>query len=66
MADAITQADQTFILHIAKREVLKEPNGDTRTESEITTRTSQNELIAFGSWITGRMEDAKVQQLEGR
>jgi hypothetical protein len=66
IAEVITQPDRTFILHVAKREVVKELNAAARIDSEVTTSTSQNEMIAFSAWMTVRTEEAKVQQLYKR
>ncbi len=63
LADVITEADRAFILHVAKREVVKEANAATRLDSEVTARANENETIAFTGWITDRTEAAKVEQL---
>ena len=63
IAEVITESDRTFILHVAKREVVKEPNAAARIDSEVTSRTNENETIAFSSWISARTEAAKVEQL---
>jgi hypothetical protein len=66
IADVISQSDQTFILHVAKREVVKELNAAARIDSEVSTQTTQNETIAFASWVSARIEEAKVEQLYKR
>ncbi len=63
LADIITEKDRTFIVHVAKREVVKEENAATRLDTEVTSRAQQNEMIAFTSWIAGRVEAAKVEEL---
>ncbi len=63
IAEVITEADRAFILHVAKREVVKEPNAAARIDSEVASRTNENETVAFTSWITARTEAAKVEQL---
>ena len=63
IAEVIAESDRAFILHVAKREVVKEPNAAARIDSEITARINENETIAFTSWITARTEAAKVEQL---
>ena len=60
---SITEADRAFILHVAKREVVKDANAATRLDSEVTARANENETIAFTGWITARTEAAKVEQL---
>lgn len=66
LADVIIEADRAFILHVAKREVVKEENAATRLDSEITSSAKENETIAFMSWLTARVEAAKVEQLYGK
>jgi hypothetical protein len=63
IAEPITESERAFILYVAKREVVKEPNGTARVDSEVTSRTTENETIAFTSWIAARTEDAKVEEL---
>lgn len=66
LADVITESDRAFILYVAKRDVVKAADAAARIDSEVTTRTTQNETIAFTSWITNRIEAAKVEELYKR
>jgi hypothetical protein len=66
IAEVITESDRAFILHVAKREVVKEADIDARIDSEATQKTTQNETIAFISWIAAKTEEAKVEQLYKR
>lgn len=63
IAEVIVEADRAFILYVAKREVVKDPNASSRLDSEVTSRTTANETIAFTGWLTDRIEAAKVEQL---
>jgi hypothetical protein len=63
IAEVITESDRAFILQVAKREVVKDPNAVARIDSEVASRANENETIAFTSWITARTEAAKVEQL---
>ncbi len=63
LAEIITEADRTFIVHVAKREVVKEADAATRLDAEVKSRASQNETLAFSAWIAARIEAAKVEQL---
>ena len=63
LAEIITEADRAFIVHVAKREVVKEDNAATRLDSEVKNSATQNELVAFTGWIAARTEAAKVEQL---
>jgi hypothetical protein len=66
IAEVIIESDRAFILHVAKREVVKSPDAATRLDSELTAAASENERIAFSSWMTARTEAAKVEQLYKR
>jgi hypothetical protein len=63
LADVIVESDRAFIVHVDKREVVKEENADARIQSEVKSSASQNELTAFTGWIAARTEAAKVEQL---
>ncbi len=63
IAEVITESDRAFIIHVAKREVVKEPNAATRIDTEVTNRAKTNETNAFTSWLATRTEAAKVEQL---
>ena len=66
LADVITESDRAFILHVAKREVVKAAAAATRIDSEVASLTRKNETIAFTAWIAERTEVAKVEQLYKR
>lgn len=66
IADVITEDDRAFIVHVAKREVVKAADAAAKIDTEIKSRASENETIAFTSWIAARTEDAKVEQLYKR
>ena len=63
LAEPIIEADRAFILHVAKREVVKDPAAIARLDSEVSAGARNNETIAFAGWITSRTEAAKVEQL---
>lgn len=62
-ADIITEKDRTFIVHVAKREVVKEENAAARLDSEVKSQATRNEMAAFTGWIASRTEAAKVEEL---
>lgn len=64
LGEVIMEPDRAFIVHVAKREVVKDPA--SRLESEVTARARENETVAFVSWMNARIEDAKVEQLYKR
>ncbi len=63
LAEVIVEADRAFIVHVAKREVVKEENAAARIDSAVTSRANENEMHAFNGWLSDRMEAAKVEQL---
>ena len=66
LADVINEADRSFILYVAKREVIKKADAAANIDSEVASRANENETIAFMSWIAARTEAAKVEQLVKR
>jgi hypothetical protein len=63
LAEIITEADRSFIVHVAKREVVKEEDAATRLDGEVKRSGEQNEMIAFTGWIAAQIEAAKVELL---
>lgn len=63
VADVITEAERAFILHVAKREVVKEVEAAARLDGEVRSSTARNGMAAFGDWMQARYEAAKVEQL---
>jgi len=63
IADPIIEPDRAFILHVAKREVVKSADAETKVDTELKSSVNNNETFAFTAWITARTEAAKVEQL---
>lgn len=63
VADVITEAERAFILHVAKREVVKEVEAAARLDGEVRSSAARNGMAAFGDWMQARYEAAKVEQL---
>jgi SurA N-terminal domain len=66
IAEVIIESDRAFILHVAKREVVKSTDGGAKVDAEVKSRTTENETYAFAAWIADRVESAKVEQLYKR
>lgn len=66
IAEVIVESDRAFIVHVAKREVVKAADAVARIDAEVKSRITENETYAFASWIAARTEDAKVEQLYKR
>lgn len=63
IANTIVESDRAFIVYVVKREVVKEPNAAARLDAEVKSRATENQMAAFDSWLTARIEDAKVEDL---
>ncbi|MES2475200.1 MAG: SurA N-terminal domain-containing protein [Verrucomicrobiota bacterium] len=63
IAEVIMESDRAFIVHLDKREVVKEADQEARIKTEVASRTSENETIAFVAWIAERIRAAQVQEL---
>ncbi len=66
IAEVIIESDRAFILHVAKREVVKSDDAAAKVDAEVKSRTTENETYAFAAWIADRIERAKVEQLYKR
>ncbi len=65
VAEPIIETDRAFILHVEKREVVKEADA-AKLESEVASATNRNEMVAFISWLAARSEAGEVQLLNRR
>lgn len=63
IANTIVESDRAFIVHVVKREVVKEPNAAERVDAEVKNSAAGNEFAAFNSWLTAKIEAAKVEDL---
>jgi hypothetical protein len=63
IADVIVEADRAFILHVVKREVIKDPNLAASIDAAVTSAVNSYETLVFDSWLASRIESAKVVQL---
>lgn len=63
VADVITEGERAFILHVARREVVKEAEAAARLDGEVRSSAARNGMAAFGDWMQARYEAAKVEQL---
>ncbi len=63
IAEAIMESDRAFIVHLDKREVVKNADQAARVDAEVSARTNDNQTIAFVAWIAERIQAAQVQEL---
>jgi hypothetical protein len=66
LAEPIIEADRAFILHVVKREVVKDPNQSASIDAAVASACNQNETLVFDSWLASRIEAANVEQLYKR
>lgn len=59
----IVESDRAFVVYVAKREVVKEPNAQARLDAEIKNQSGGNQMAAFDSWLSARMEATKIETL---
>lgn len=63
LAEIVTEADRSFIIHVSKREVVKQDNADAMIDGQAKQAAMMNESNAYSGWIAARIEAAKVVQL---
>jgi hypothetical protein len=66
VAEPIIESDRAFILHVTKRELVKDPEAETLIDSEVKARTTENQIRAFSAWLAEQTEKAKVEALYKR
>ena len=63
LAEIVVETDRAFIIHVASREVEKNPNAATAIDGELASAANANQQIAFMGWLADRTEAAKVERL---
>ncbi len=63
LSDLITEPERAFIVHVASREVEKDPKAEETLKAQVESSSMQNEMLAFNSWLKERTEAAKVESL---
>lgn len=63
LAEPVTEKDRAFFIHVAAREVVKDPKADESTKSLVESSALQNSYLAFSNWLKERTEAAKVEAL---
>lgn len=66
LSDPVLEADRAFIIHIAKREVLKSESTEANVDTQLSQAAESNKVAAFTSWLNSRYESADIQQLYRR
>lgn len=63
LADVVIEADRAFILHVAKREIIRDENADRSLDMEVANITRANQTTAVAAWLRDRTRSAAVQPL---
>lgn len=63
LTNTIVESDRAFIVHVVKREVVKEENAAARLDAEVSNSAAGNAFAAFHSWLAAETEAAKVEDL---
>ena len=66
LAEIVVEADRAFVIHVASREVEKNPEAATRIDGELARAANTYETTAFIGWLAERAEAADVQRLYRR
>jgi len=63
LANNIIESDRAFIVHVVKREVVKEANAAAKLDADVAQSAAGNAFAAFSSWLAAASEAAKVEDL---
>lgn len=63
LAEPVIEKDRAFIIHVSAREVVKDPKSEESAKFMVDSSATQNQSLAFGSWLKERTEAAKVEAL---
>ena len=66
LAEIVVEADRSFVIHVASREVDKNPEAANRIDGGMTQAANANETNAFIGWLAERADAADVQRLSRR
>jgi hypothetical protein len=63
LAEPVIESDRAFIVHVGKREIVKQENAETALEAEIRRAEEAIRIAAFNSWLAAKTEAASVETL---
>lgn len=63
LTEPIIESDRAFIVHVGKREIVKQENAETALEAEIRGAKETTRIAAFNSWLAAKTEAAGVETL---
>jgi hypothetical protein len=63
LTEPVIESDRTFIIHVAKREIVKQENASTALEAEFERAQDALRISAFNSWLVAKKEAVGVETL---
>ena len=63
LTEPVIESDRTFIIHVAKREIVKQENAGTALEAELERAQDALRISAFNSWLVAKKEAVGVETL---
>jgi peptidyl-prolyl cis-trans isomerase D len=63
LTEPVIESDRAFIVHVGKREIVKQENAETALEAEIRRAEETTRIAAFNSWLAAKTEAAGVETL---
>ncbi len=63
LTEPVIESDRAFIIHVGKREIVKQENAESALEAEIQRAEEATRIAAFNSWLTAKTETAGVETL---
>lgn len=64
LADPVLRPDGALFVYVENREIVKDPNRDSRIEQSLTSIRSSQERIAFAAWLNDRLENTVITDLQ--
>ena len=63
LTQPVIESDRTFIIHVAKREIVKQEDAKTALEAEFERAQEALRISAFSSWLVAKKEAVGVETL---
>lgn len=63
VAEPIFESDRAFLLHVEKREVVRQDDMAMRVDGQVSSSKETNRYTAFDAWLAGRYEAARVESM---
>jgi hypothetical protein len=63
LTEPVIESDRAFIVHVGKREIVKQENAEAALEAEIRGAKETTRIAAFSSWLAAKTEAAGVETL---